>query len=86
MTTMAKKSQLSASRISRLFAVAEAVGDGLGGKRQDLTQYPLASTEQRSAVDIPKAQRKSPSTLQDCPRRTAGRPEALRIAYLRLRP
>ena len=41
----------------------------------------LASTEQRSAVDIPKAQRKSPSTLQDCLRRTAGRPEALRIAY-----
>ena len=31
----------------------------------------LASTEQRSAVDVPKAQRKSPSTLQDCLQRTA---------------
>ncbi len=41
----------------------------------------LASTEQRSAVDVPKEQRKSPSTLQDCLRRTADRPEALRIAY-----
>ena len=41
----------------------------------------LASPEQRSAVDVPKAQRKSPSTLQDCLRRTADRPEALRIAY-----
>ena len=35
----------------------------------------------RSAGYVPKAQRKSPSTLQDCLRRTAGRPEALRIAY-----
>ena len=41
----------------------------------------LASTEQRSAGYVPKAQRKSPSTLQDCLRRTADRPEALRIAY-----
>ena len=41
----------------------------------------LASIDQRSAVDVPKAQRKSPSTLQDCLRRTADRPEALRIAY-----
>ena len=41
----------------------------------------LASTEQRNAVDVPKAQRKSPSTLQNCLRRTADRPEALRIAY-----
>ena len=31
----------------------------------------LASTEQRSAVDVPKVQRKSPSTLQDCLQRTA---------------
>ena len=28
-----------------------------------------------------RAQRKSPRTLQDCLRRTADRPEALRIAY-----
>ena len=41
----------------------------------------LASTAQRSAVDVPKAQRKSPNTLQDCLRRTADRPEALRVAY-----
>ena len=41
----------------------------------------LASTEQRSAGYVPKAQRKSPSTLQDCLQRTADRPEALRIAY-----
>ena len=41
----------------------------------------LASTGQRSAVDVPKAQRKSPSTLQECLQRTADRPEALRIAY-----
>jgi putative transposase len=41
----------------------------------------LASTEQRSAVDVPKAQRKSPSALQDGLRRIADRPEALRIAY-----
>ena len=41
----------------------------------------LASTGQRSAGYVPKAQRKSPSTLQDCLQRTADRPEALRIAY-----
>ena len=41
----------------------------------------LASTEQRSAVEVPKAQRKSPSTLQECLRRTADRSDALRIAY-----
>ena len=37
MTAMAKELQLSVSRISRLIAAAEAVGGGLGGKRQDLT-------------------------------------------------
>ena len=41
----------------------------------------LAPTEQRSEGCVPKAQRRSPSTLQDCLRRTADRPEALRIAY-----
>ena len=41
----------------------------------------LASTAQRSAAYVPKAQRKSPSTLQDCLQRTADRPEALRMAY-----
>jgi putative transposase len=41
----------------------------------------LAFTEQRSAVDVSKAQRKSPSTLRECVRRTADRPMALRIAY-----
>ena len=41
----------------------------------------LASTEQRSAGYVPKAQRNSPSTLQDCLQRTADRTEALRIAY-----
>ena len=51
MTAMAKELQLSVLRISRLFAVAEAVGGGLGGeearpdpalpggKRQDLTPH-----------------------------------------------
>ena len=32
MTAMAKELQLSVLRISRLFAVAEAVGGGLGGE------------------------------------------------------
>ena len=39
MTAMAKELQLSVLRISRLFAVAEAVEGGLGGKRQDLTPH-----------------------------------------------
>ena len=41
MTAMAKELQLSVLRISRLFAVAEAVGGGLGGggKMQDLTPH-----------------------------------------------
>ena len=41
----------------------------------------LASTERRSAGHVPKAQRKLLGTLQECPRRTADRPEALRMAY-----
>ena len=41
----------------------------------------LASTEQRSAGYVPKAQRKSPSTLQDCLRQTADRSDALHIAH-----
>ena len=41
----------------------------------------LASTEQRSAGYVAKAQRKSLSILKECLRRTADRPEALRIAY-----
>ena len=35
----------------------------------------LASIDQRSAVDVPKAQRKSSYPLQDCLRRMADRPE-----------
>ena len=41
----------------------------------------LASTEQRSAVDFPKARRKSLSILKECLRRMVNRSEALRMAY-----
>ena len=53
----------------------------LGGQDFVARMQAQASTEQRSAGYVPKARRKSPSTLQDCLRRTADRPEALRIAY-----
>ena len=41
----------------------------------------LASPAQRSAVDVPKAQRKSPCTLKDCLKRFPDRADALRMAY-----
>ena len=41
MTAMARELQLSELCISRLLAVAEAVGGRLGGKMQDLTPHPL---------------------------------------------
>ena len=39
MTAMVRELQLSELCISRLLAVAEAVGEKLGGKRQDLTPH-----------------------------------------------
>ena len=41
----------------------------------------LASPAQRSAVDVPKAQRTSPCTLKDCLKRFPDRADALRMAY-----
>ena len=41
----------------------------------------LASPQQRSAMEIPKAQRKSPCTLQDCLLKSVDRGDALRMAY-----
>ena len=80
-----------ADRTAQLHVIAQAMERKARG-RSALTGFlgdedfvarmqALASTEQRSAGYVPKAQRKSPSTLQDCLRRTADRPEALRIAY-----
>ena len=40
-----------------------------------------ASIEQRRAVEVPKVQRKSAGPLRECLRRTADRPETLRVAY-----
>ena len=40
----------------------------------------LASPAQRSAVDVPKAQRKSPCTLKDCLKRFPDRADAVRMA------
>ena len=41
----------------------------------------LASPAQRSAVDVPKAQRESPCILKDCLKRFPDRADALRMAY-----
>lgn len=41
----------------------------------------LAAPERRAAVEVPKVQRKSGATLQDCLKRCADRPQALRMAY-----
>ena len=41
----------------------------------------LASPARRAAVDVPKAQRKSPCTWQDCLKRVPERADALRMAY-----
>ncbi len=41
----------------------------------------LASPEQRSAVEVPKVQRKSPCTWQDCLKRCTDQAQALRMAY-----
>ncbi len=41
----------------------------------------LAAPARRAAVEVPRAQRKSGGTLQDCLKRCAGRAQALRMAY-----
>ena len=40
-----------------------------------------ASPQRRSAIEVPKVQRKSPCTLQDCLTRITDRADALRAAY-----
>jgi hypothetical protein len=41
----------------------------------------LAAPERRAALEVPKAQRQSGGTLQDCLARCADRAQALRMAY-----
>lgn len=41
----------------------------------------LATPAQRGTLDVPKAQRRSPATLQECLKRTSDRASALRMAY-----
>ncbi|MET0216715.1 MAG: transposase [Burkholderiales bacterium] len=41
----------------------------------------LAGTQQRASVEVPKAQRKRPRTLQHCLNENADRAHALRLAY-----
>ena len=53
----------------------------LGGEDFIARMQAPASIEQRRAVEVPKVQRKSAGPLRECLRRTADRPEALRVAY-----
>ena len=53
----------------------------LGDEEFAARMQTLVSPQRRSAIEIPKVQRNSPCTLQDCLMKVAGRPEALRMAY-----
>ena len=87
--------KLAAQRYAAVVALA-AEGDGteeafwqtglcrqifLGDEAFVARMQALALPAQRTAVDVPKAQRKSPCTLKDCLKRFPDRADALRMAY-----